>query len=133
MGARDGIDIFGDDYDTPDGTGERDYIHVSDLARAHLAALDHLAAGGPSVTLNCGYGRGASVREVLSAVEAEAGVRLRARPAPRRPGDAARLVADARRIRDTLAWRPRHDDLRFIVATALAWERRLLGHAQAKS
>ena len=126
LGLGDGIDIFGADYDTPDGTCVRDYLHVSDLAEAHLAALSHLAGGGASLTLNCGYGGGASVRQVLAAVEAEAGVTLNPRPAPRRPGDAAELVADARRIQAVLGWQPRHDDLRFIVRTALAWERRLI-------
>ena len=126
LGLGDGFEIFGDDYDTPDGTCVRDYLHVSDLAAAHVAALSHLAGGGESVILNCGYGGGASVRQVLAAVEAEAGVTLDARPAPRRPGDAAELVADAGRIRAVLGWQPRHDDLRFIVRTALAWERRLI-------
>jgi UDP-glucose 4-epimerase len=126
LGLGDGIEIFGADYDTPDGTCVRDYLHVSDLAAAHLAALSHLAGGGESQILNCGYGGGASVRQVLAAVEAEAGVTLNPRLAPRRPGDAAELVADAGRIRTVLGWQPRHDDLCFIVRTALAWERRLM-------
>ena len=126
LGLGDGIEIFGADYDTPDGTCVRDYLHVSDLAGVHLAALSHLAGGGESLILNCGYGGGASVRQVLAAVEAEAGVTLNPRPAPRRPGDSAELVADAARIRAVLGWQPRHDDLRFIVRTALAWERRLI-------
>lgn len=126
LGLGDGIDIFGADYDTPDGTCVRDYLHVNDLAEAHLAALSHLAGGGESLILNCGYGGGTSVRQVLAAVEAEAGVTLNPRPAARRPGDAAKLVADVRRLRAVLGWQPRHDDLRFIVRTALAWERRLI-------
>jgi UDP-glucose 4-epimerase len=126
LGLGDDMEIFGADYDTPDGTCVRDYLHVSDLVQAHLAALSHLAGGGESVILNCGYGGGASVRQVLAAVEAEAGVALKPRPAPRRPGDAAELVADAGRIRAALGWQPRHDDLGFIVRTALAWERRLI-------
>ena len=126
LGLGDGLDIFGADYDTADGTCVRDYLHVSDLAEAHLAALSHLTGGGESLILNCGYGRGASVRRVLAAVEAEAGVRLNPRPAPRRPGDAAELVTDAGRHRAALDWQPRYDDLGFIVRTALAWERRLV-------
>ena len=123
-GAREHIDIFGEDYETPDGTCIRDYIHVTDLGAAHLAALDHLAAGGESLTLNCGYGRGYSVREVLGAVEAAAHVTLDKRPAPRRAGDPPVLIADAGRIRERLGWNPKHDDLPFIVKTALKWERR---------
>jgi UDP-glucose 4-epimerase len=126
LGLGDGIEIFGTDYDTIDGTCVRDYLHVSDLAETHLAALSHLAGGGESLILNCGYGGGASVRQVLAAVEAEAGMKLNLRTAARRPGDAAELVADAKRIRAALGWQPRHDDLRFIVRTALAWERHLI-------
>ncbi|MDP6805179.1 MAG: UDP-glucose 4-epimerase GalE [Rhodospirillales bacterium] len=131
LGLRDGIEIFGDDYDTPDGTCVRDYIHVSDLADAHLAALDHLGAGGESLTLNCGYGQGASVRDVLAAVERASGRKLDVRIGPRRPGDAPTLVADARRIREAFAWRPRYDELDAIVGSALAWERRLLEAAES--
>ena len=124
-GKRDHIDVFGADYDTPDGTCVRDYIHVSDLAAAHVSALDHLDQSGESLTLNCGYGRGYSVREVLDAVQREAGPSLDIRPAPRRPGDAAKLVSDPTRLLDRLDWRPQHDDLDFIVRTALKWERAL--------
>ncbi len=120
---RPGVTVFGTDYETPDGTCIRDYIHVSDLATAHVAALDHLMAGGPSLTLNCGYGHGASVRQVLAAVERAAGVPLEVGEGPRRPGDPARLVADSGRMRRLLAWTPEHDDLDAIVASALAWER----------
>lgn len=122
-GARNAMEIYGADYDTPDGTCIRDYIHVTDLADAHLKALDHLEAGGPSLTLNCGYGRGFSVREVLSMVERIAGRSIPAREAPRRPGDSPRLVAAPGRLWGLLGWRPRYDDLETIVATALAWER----------
>ncbi len=125
-GARDGVEIFGDDYPTADGTCIRDYIHVTDLADAHLAALDHLFGGGESAVFNCGYGRGHSVREVLDTVRDVSGKNLRVRRGPRRPGDAAEIVARADRIRGRLGWRPQYDDLRFIVETALAWERRRL-------
>ena len=126
VGKRPGIEIFGTDYDTPDGTCVRDYIHVEDLAAAHLRALDYLREGGASATLNCGYGRGFSVREVLGEVERVAGKRLQVTESGRRAGDPPQLVAAARRIRDTLGWKPEHEDLPGIVATALAWERRLL-------
>ena len=123
-GLRKSMDIYGTDYDTPDGTCIRDYIHVSDLADAHLRALDHLLAGGPSLTLNCGYGFGFSVREVLRVVEQVAGRPIPAREAPRRPGDPGRLIAEPGALKERLGWRPRHDDLKTIVATALQWERR---------
>ena len=124
LGLRDHVDIYGDDYDTPDGTGVRDYIHVSDLVDAHLLALDHIRGGGGSLILNCGYGRGYSVREVLAAVERQAGRPFPARNAPRRPGDAASLVANPQRIHQTLAWKPRHADLDSIVRDAFEWERK---------
>ena len=126
-GRRDGVTVFGDDYDTPDGTCVRDYIHVSDLVAAHVAALRDLEAGGASRVLNCGYGRGFSVREVLDAVQAEAGRGIRIRYGPRRAGDPPALVGDPSRLRTALQWSPRHDDLGFIVRTALAWERGLQG------
>lgn len=125
VGTRDGIKIFGDDYPTADGTCIRDFIHVSDLAQAHVAALDYLGDGGPSVTLNCGYGRGASVRDVLATVERIARLPLDAKVGARRPGDAIQLVADNRKIIKTFDWSPRYDDLETIVRTALAWERSL--------
>jgi UDP-glucose 4-epimerase len=126
LGLRDGMDVFGTDYPTPDGTCVRDYIHVADLARAHVAALNHLRAGGGNATLNCGYGRGYSVLEVIDAVRRAAGTDLAVRMAPRRPGDPMAIVAAATRIRETLEWEPRLDDLDTIVAHALLWERGLM-------
>ena len=128
-GQRPEIQIYGDDYPTPDGTCVRDYIHVSDLASAHVAALDHLEAGGESRTLNCGYGRGYSVREVLDMVETVLGRSLPIRTAGRRAGDPPTLVAKTDRIGEALNWTPRFADLRTIVETALAWERKLIGGA----
>ena len=125
--GRERVNVFGTDYDTPDGTCVRDFMHVSDLAAVHVAALRGLEGGQTHGVLNCGYGRGFSVREVLEAVQSEAGVRLDVTDAPRRAGDPPCLVADPARLRAVLEWRPRHDDLRFIVRTALAWERRLAG------
>jgi UDP-glucose 4-epimerase len=119
------LDIFGTDYPTADGTGVRDYIHVSDLAAAHALALDYLRAGGDSSTMNCGYGHGASVREVIASVERVCGHKIDAREAPRRAGDPPWLVADSRLIKQTLDWQPAHDDLDEIVRTALDWERKL--------
>ncbi|GLK55238.1 UDP-glucose 4-epimerase [Methylopila capsulata] len=125
VGLRAGLDCFGDDYPTRDGTCVRDYIHVSDLVQAHMLALGHLEGGGPNLVANCGYGFGASVREVIGAMKRASGVDFPVRPAPRRAGDPAALVADATRLRETLGWVARHDDLDGIVASALAWERRL--------
>ena len=119
------LDIFGTDYPTPDGTGVRDYIHVSDLVDVHLIALDHLAGGGPSIALNCGYGRGASVREVIKAVSRVIGRDLPAVESPRRPGDPPALIADPTRLKSDFGWRPKHGDLREIISTAYEWERRL--------
>jgi UDP-glucose 4-epimerase len=125
VGKRPGIAIFGSDYPTPDGTGVRDYLHVEDLAAAHLDALAYLRAGGSSTTLHVGYGHGYSVRQVLAAVERAAGVRLEVREEPRRQGDPPALVARAERIRSDLGWQPRLDDLDAIVRSSLEWERRL--------
>ncbi|MGQ0658049.1 MAG: UDP-glucose 4-epimerase GalE [Chromatiales bacterium] len=123
VGRRPHISIFGTDYPTPDGTGVRDYIHVEDLADAHLKALDYLAAGGASTTLNCGYGHGYSVREVLRTIEKVDGKPLKIREEPRRAGDPPALIAVADRIREAMQWTPRYDDLEIIVRSALAWER----------
>jgi UDP-glucose 4-epimerase len=125
-GRRPFVPVYGTDYPTPDGTGIRDYIHVEDLASAHLKALAYLRTGGASEVLNCGYGRGYSVREVIDAMARAAGRKLVAREEPRRPGDPPVLVARADRIREVLGWRPEHDDLDHIVRTVLAWEERLL-------
>ena len=119
------LDIFGTDYPTADGTGVRDYIHVSDLVTAHALALDYLRAGGASTTMNCGYGHGTSVREVIAAVERVIGRPLPVREAPRSAGDPPWLVADSRLIKQTLGWAPQHDDLDEIVRTAYQWESRL--------
>jgi UDP-glucose 4-epimerase len=126
LGKRDSVAVFGTDYDTPDGTGVRDYIHVSDLASAHLLALQALIADpATSFTMNCGYGRGFSVLEVLDAVDRVAGVAIERRFGPRRAGDPDALVADNARILAKLPWQPRHADLDTIVAHALAWETKL--------
>ena len=124
-GRRPGVSIFGTDYPTPDGTGLRDYIHVEDLARAHLDALAYLRAGGESTTLNCGYGHGYSVREVLAAVEKVNEAPLNISEEPRRAGDPPELVAVAEQIRTALGWTPQFDDLETIVRTSLAWERKI--------
>jgi UDP-glucose 4-epimerase len=128
VGKRPHVSIYGTDYDTPDGTGVRDYIHVEDLATAHVNALAYLRSGGPSTTLNCGYGHGYSVRQVLAAVERASGRPLVIREEPRRPGDPPVLIAVADRVRQVLGWTPRYDDLDVIVGTSLAWERKLLAH-----
>jgi UDP-glucose 4-epimerase len=125
VGIRPGVKIFGTDYPTPDGTGLRDYIHVVDLARAHLDALAYLRSGGKSVTLNCGYGHGYSVREVLAAVEKANGEALNISEEPRRAGDPPELVAVAKKIQSVLGWTPQHDDLDTIVRTSLDWERKI--------
>ena len=125
LGRRDHLEVFGRDYETRDGTCLRDYIHVSDLVQAHVDALSYLRSGAESQVFNCGYGQGYSVLDVIGAVERAAGVRLTVRDAPRRPGDPAEIVANADRARAVLEWQPRHDDLDFIVASALAWEKHL--------
>jgi UDP-glucose 4-epimerase len=127
LGKRPKLDVFGTDYPTPDGTCVRDYIHVSDLARAHSAALGYLRRGGDSVTLNCGYGHGSSVIEVIAAVRRASGHDFPIAVAGRRAGDPAALVANVDRIRATLDWRPQYASLDTIVAHAFAWERRLPG------
>ncbi|MEA3039173.1 MAG: UDP-glucose 4-epimerase [Sphingomonadales bacterium] len=125
-GKRGHVSVYGTDYETPDGTGVRDYIHVSDLAAAHVDALEKLIADpATSHIMNCGYGRGFSVLEVLDAVDRVTNIKVERRLEPRRPGDPDALVADNRRILATLPWRPKRDDLDTIVADALAWERAL--------
>jgi UDP-glucose 4-epimerase len=118
------LDIFGTDYPTPDGTGVRDYIHVTDLAAAHLLALDALRAGAATTSYNCGYGRGFSVRQVIDGVGRVIGRPLPVREGSRRPGDPPTLISDPRRIKAELGWRPGHDDLDGIIRSALEWERR---------
>ncbi len=125
LGRRDGLDIFGTDYDTRDGTGVRDFIHVTDLVDAHVLALDHLFSGGASTVMNCGYGRGYTVREVAEAIARVAGRPLTVRERPRRAGDIGALIAESSRLKHTLGWQPRHDDLDAILRHTLAWERRL--------
>lgn len=125
LGARDGVSIFGTDYATPDGTGIRDYIHIEDLASAHLAALSYLEKGGASDVINVGYGAGSSVREVIRVVKEVSGVDFKVTEAPRRPGDPDSLVAVADKIRSVLGWTPGYDDLRTIVADAWRWEKKL--------
>jgi UDP-glucose 4-epimerase len=119
------LGIFGTDYPTPDGTGIRDYIHVSDLIGAHALALAHLRGGGASSLFNCGYGHGFSVREVASAVERAAGVPLAVKELPRRAGDPPAIVSNPAKLKAALGWKPQHDSLDEIVASALAWESRL--------
>lgn len=122
-GQREGMQVFGTDYDTRDGTCIRDYIHVEDLAKAHVMALNHMAGGGESQILNCGYGRGFTVKEVIDAVKRLGEVDFPVTETDRRPGDPAALMADSTKIRETLGWSPDFADLDKIVATALAWEK----------
>jgi UDP-glucose 4-epimerase len=126
-GIREKVTVFGTDYPTADGTCVRDYIHVEDLARAHVDALRYLEQGGASDAFNCGYGRGYSVREVLRMVEKVSGVKLRVEEGPRRAGDPAELVAGASRVEQMLDWEPKHDDLDVICSTAYKWEAKLQG------
>jgi len=125
-GRREKLLVFGSDYPTPDGTGVRDYIHVSDLADAHVQALDYLRRGGESTLLNCGYGHGYSVREVINAVNKVNGSPIAVEERPRRAGDPPSLVAAVDKIHRVLDWKPKYDDLEFIVKTSLEWERKLL-------
>jgi UDP-glucose 4-epimerase len=126
LGVRSGMEIFGTDYPTPDGTCIRDYIHVCDLVSAHIEALDYLRGGGNSSTLNCGYGHGYSVREVVDTVKRVSGSDFAVAPRPRRVGDPVSIVADTRAIRRVLPWTPAYDNLEVIVQHALAWERKLM-------
>jgi UDP-glucose 4-epimerase len=124
LGRTAGLTIFGTDYQTPDGTCIRDFLHVEDLAEAHLLALRHAAAGGGNLTLNCGYGHGASVREVVEVVQRITGIRFPVAIGPRRTGDVPSLIASSDRIRRLLGWTPRYDDLSLIVRDAWNWEAR---------
>jgi len=123
IGTRDKMMIFGEDYDTPDGTCIRDYIHVDDLASAHLRALEYLIEGNNSNIFNVGYGRGFSVKEVINTMKDVSEVDFQVDMAPRRAGDPATLISDNTKIKSTLLWKPRHDDLGLICKTALSWER----------
>jgi UDP-glucose 4-epimerase len=125
VGKREQLYVFGTDYPTPDGTGVRDYIHVDDLADAHIKALEYLQQGGDSATLNCGYGHGFSVREVIDAVNRVNGSPIKVQEEPRRAGDPPALIAKADKARSLLKWEPQYDDLDFIVKTSLDWERKL--------
>ncbi|AGS39294.1 MAG: UDP-glucose 4-epimerase [Cycloclasticus pugetii] len=128
VGKREKLFVFGTDYPTPDGTGIRDYIHVSDLAEAHINALDYLRNNGESTTLNCGYGHGFSVKEVINAINEEHGVPICVEEMPRRAGDPPELISVAEKIRQTIGWQPQYDDLNLIVKTSLAWEKKLITH-----
>lgn len=125
------LTIFGTDYDTPDGTGVRDYIHVSDLVDIHHRVLNHLRTGSQSLLINCGYGRGFSVREVAATVQRIAGKEIKIEEAPRRPGDLASVVANTGKLSKLLNWKPKYDDLDTIVTTALNWERKELDGSKA--
>lgn len=123
-GKRESIKVFGTDYPTPDGTCVRDYIHVSDLADAHVKALEYLEKGGGSQILNCGYGHGFSVKEVLARVIDVTGIQIKIEESPRRPGDPASLTAKADRIQNVIGWKPKYDDLNLIIKTAYEWEKK---------
>jgi UDP-glucose 4-epimerase len=125
LGQRDHVDIFGTDFPTPDGTGVRDYIHVTDLVEAHALLLDYLRAGGGSTVCNCGYGTGYSVRQVIDMVRKVSGIQFEVREGPRRAGDPASVVARADKVRELLGWQPAHADLEQIVTAAYEWERYL--------
>lgn len=126
VGRREELFVFGTDYPTPDGTAVRDYIHVSDLAAAHINALDYLRKKGKSTTLNCGYGHGFSVKEVINAINKAHGKPINVEEMPRRAGDPAELVSIADNVRQTIGWQPQYDDLDVIVKTSLDWEQKLL-------
>jgi UDP-glucose 4-epimerase len=126
LGQRDSVGIFGTDFPTPDGTGVRDYIHVTDLVEAHALLLGHLRAGGESTVCNCGYGTGYSVRQVIDMVRKVSGVDFKVVEGPRRPGDPASVVAKADKVRQLLGWQPQHADLEKIVTAAYQWEKYLM-------
>ena len=128
VGKREQLYVFGTDYPTPDGTGVRDYIHVDDLADAHIKALDYLCKGGESVTVNCGYGHGYSVREVIDAVNRVNGTPIKVIEEARRAGDPPALIAKADKVRELFGWEPRYDDIDLIVKTSLDWEKKLLDY-----
>ncbi|MDU0344002.1 UDP-glucose 4-epimerase GalE [Bosea rubneri] len=128
LGMRASIDVYGTDYPTRDGTCVRDYIHVTDLVHAHLDALAYLRAGGANLKANCGYGRGFSVRQVVDIVKLVSGVDFDVRIVERRPGDPPAIIASNERVTSELGWKPRHDDLQFVVQSALSWEKRLQEH-----
>lgn len=123
-GKREGMKVFGTDYPTPDGTCIRDYIHVSDLADAHVKALDYLVKGGNSEVMNCGYGHGFSVKEVINKVREITGVNIKAEEVPRRAGDPAVVISRAEKIRRMTGWTPKYDDLNIIIKTAYEWEKK---------
>ncbi|HAZ11682.1 MAG: UDP-glucose 4-epimerase GalE [Bdellovibrionales bacterium GWA2_49_15] len=125
LGKRKSMTVFGDDYATPDGTCIRDYIHVEDLAQAHLDALNYLGKDGKSTVANCGYGHGTSVKEIIEIVRKVSGVDFKVEQGPRRDGDSPNLIAKSEKIKKLFAWVPRHDNLELIVKTALEWERKL--------
>jgi UDP-glucose 4-epimerase len=125
-GKRESVSIYGTDYPTPDGTCIRDYIHVEDLAQAHLLALTHLFAGGVSEILNCGYGTGFSVREILAAVKEVSGIQFKIIEAERRAGDPPALISDPQRIKELFAWQPTLQDIHLICETAYKWEKKEL-------
>lgn len=133
LGKREKLLVFGTDYPTPDGTGIRDYIHVTDLASAHLAALDYLRQGGESTLVNCGYGKGFSVREVIDSVNKLNGKPLTVEEHARRAGDPPALIAAVDKIHNTLDWTPRFDDIDMIVQTSLDWEERITQRAALKA
>lgn len=122
LGRREILDVFGEDYDTRDGTCERDYIHVSDLAAAHISAITYLEAGGKGDVFNCGYGRGVTVSEVVAAIEETTGKPLPLRFVSRRPGDPGSLISNPAKLLATLDWTPKHADLKQIIENALAWQ-----------
>lgn len=129
LGQRSHMEVFGQDYPTPDGTCVRDYIHVSDLAEAHWSALRHLRSGGASVLVNAGYGKGYSVRQVIDTIRNLSGVDFEVRQGPRRPGDPASIVANADKLRHDLGWEPKLDNLATIIGHALDWEREMVRRA----
>lgn len=126
LGRRDHLEVYGTDYDTPDGSGVRDFIHVSDLVNAHYHAMNFLREGGLKFTANCGYGTGYSVLEVIDAVKRVSGCEFEVRMGPRREGDIGLMIANSDRLRSRLGWSPKHDNLDHIIATALAWEGHLI-------